>query len=81
MEIVTHSKEDTKITLFLLSNKNLIKQILKLLGIIKHLINSKKSQTINIRINNVYGSALSIYVNEDPLMDLPNNKSEIVIGE
>jgi uncharacterized membrane protein len=81
MEIVTHSKEDTKIVLTVLSNKDLIKQLLKILGIIKALINSNKSESINIRINNVYGSKLSIYVNEDPLIDLPNNKREIVIGE
>lgn len=81
MEVVTHSKEDTKIIITMLSNKNLIKQLLKLLGIIKALINSNKSESINIRISNIYGSKLSIYVNEDPLIDLPNNKPEIVIGE
>jgi len=81
MDIITQGKEDTKINLIFLSNKNLIKQILKLLAIIKYLINSGKNETITIKINNVYNSKLSIGINEEQLLDIPNNKKEIILGE
>lgn len=84
MPTVTTQKENREISIRILSNETFLKQILKLLSIIKTLINSMNEKSpetvITVKISNKNGIKMLMSVNDEILPDMYCLNKEITIG-
>lgn len=82
--LVTTQKENREISIRMLSNGTFLKQMLKLLSIIKTIINAMNETSpdvqIVVNISNKSGTKLLISVHDEILPDIHKSDNTITIG-